>query len=102
MARGVGTATAMLLMSVLMKLIQRVTLPARAHRCARHVRHAPLVYSTILMLLTTLLSGLAPRFGDPPSLVPSAEAGGAALRLSPLDAPQRAGMGRSPSRSSFS
>ena len=68
-----GTAAGLLLMSVLMGLIQRVTLPVPIPIEVHGTFDTRLlVYSTILMLLTTLLSGLAPALqATRPSLVPA-------------------------------
>ena len=68
-----GTAAGLLLMSVLMGLIQRVTLPVPIPIEVHGAFDTRLlVYSTILMLLTTLLSGLAPALqATRPSLVPA-------------------------------
>jgi len=68
-----GTATGLLLMSVLMGLIKRVTLPVpmpiEVHGA---IDMRLLVYSSILMILTTVLSGLAPALqATRPSLVPA-------------------------------
>jgi predicted permease len=68
-----GTAAGLFLMTVLIGLIQRVTLPVPMPIEVHGAFDTRLlVYSTILMLLTTLLSGLAPALqATRPSLVPA-------------------------------
>jgi predicted permease len=68
-----GTACGLLLMAVLMGLIKRVSLPVPMPIEVHGAFDGRLLlYSTILMLLTTLLSGLAPALqATRPSLVPA-------------------------------